>query len=140
MFTTCLQKQEKIKEMFNACASEEAKYSLIMERGKQLKKLDTLYKTELNLVRGCQSTMYLHTYKKDDTLFFEADADAFISLGLAALLILIYSGETAETILKCPPTCLDELGLYAFLSPNRANGLYHIHLKMKQEALKTITN
>ena len=139
MHTTCLQKQENIKKIFNSCNSEEARYDKIMELGKQLKKMDSLHKTEKNIVKGCQSVMYLHTYKVDDKIFFEAEADALISLGLAALLILIYSGETAETILKCTPTCLKDLGIQANLSPNRANGLYHIHLKMKQEALKLLT-
>ena len=69
---------------------------------------------------------------------FEAEADALISAGLAALLTQVYSGETPETILKCPPTYLDEIGISASLTPNRANGLYSIHLRMKQEALKLL--
>lgn len=94
------------------------------------------YKTPENIVKGCQSTVYLHSYREGDKIFFETEADALISAGLAALLVMVYSGETAETILKCPPTFLDELGITASLTPSRANGLHSMHLRMKQDALK----
>ncbi|HRD56077.1 MAG TPA: SufE family protein [Parachlamydiaceae bacterium] len=138
MHESCLNKQEKIKKIFNTCNTPEEKYKQVILLGQQLKRMDAAYKIEENLVKGCQSTMFLHAELKDGKILFEADSDALISFGLAAILIAIYSGETAETILKCPPSCLDELGLSASLSPNRANGLYSIHLKMKQEALKFI--
>lgn len=138
MFDSCMKKQASIKEIFNSCKTPEERYQKIMDFGRQLKKMDASFKTQENMVKGCQSVMYLHSYKEEDKVIFEADSDALISLGLAAILIFIYSGETAETILKCPPSCLEELGISASLSPNRANGLYHIHLKMKQEALKSL--
>lgn len=140
MFTKCLKKQSDLKEIFEKCKSAEALYQKIMELGRTLKKMDSRSKTESNLVKGCQSVMYLEAKYENGTMIFNADSDALISLGLAALLIFIYSGETPETILKCPPTCFDELGLTNALSPNRANGLYQIHLKMKQEALKALTH
>ena len=100
--------------------------------------LNPLYKTESNIVKGCQSVMHLRSYLENGKIFFEANSDALISLGLSAILISIYSGETAETVLTCPPNCLEELGISASLSQNRANGLYSIHLKMKQDALKLL--
>lgn len=138
MFTSCLQKQNQIKELFLSCSSEEAKYQKLIELGRLLPRLKNADKVPENIVKGCQSTMYLHTYAKDGKVIFEAESDALISSGLAAILLRVYSDETPETILKCPPTFLEELGISASLSPNRANGLYSIHLRMKQEALKIL--
>lgn len=138
MFDSCLEKQQYIKEIFLACPSEEAKYEKIIELGRQQPSLTPAYKIPENLVKGCQSQMYLHSYLSDNQIIFEAESDALISAGLAALLIKVYSGETPEVILKCPPTYLDEIGLSSSLTPNRANGLYSMHLRMKQEALKML--
>lgn len=138
MFDSCLAKQKKIKDIFLACPSEEVKYEKIIELGRKQHPLSTKFKTPENLVKGCQSQMFLHTYLAGDKIIFEADSDALISSGLAALLIQVYSGEPPEAILKCPPTYLEEIGINASLTPNRASGLYNMHLRMKQDALKLI--
>lgn len=138
MFESCLAKQNLIKEMLLACPNDESKYAKIIELGRQLPKLAEIHKVPDNLVKGCQSQMYLHAYLCGNEVIFEAEADALISAGLAALLIRVYSGETPEVILKCAPTFLDELGINASLTPNRANGLYSLHLQMKQEALRLL--
>lgn len=138
MFTQCLEKQQRIKNLFATCASAEEKYAKIIEMGRKLPPLKPVFCKEENLVSGCQSRMYLHTFPKNGTLIFEAQSDALISAGLAALLIDVYSGETPETILKCAPTYLEEIGIYASLTPSRSNGLYSLHLRMKQEALKAL--
>jgi cysteine desulfuration protein SufE len=138
MFESCLEKQQKIKEAFLACPSEEVKYEKIIELGHQQAPLAAAYKVQENLVKGCQSQMYLHSYWLGDKIIFEAESDALISSGLAALLVQVYSGETPEAILKCPPTYLEEIGISASLTPNRASGLYSMHLRMKQEALKML--
>lgn len=138
MFESCLEKQNEIKKIFQSCPTEEAKYQKIIELGRLLPPLAEKEKKAENLVKGCQSIMYLHTYELEGRLMFEAQSDALISLGLAAILLKVYSGETPETILKCPPTYLEELGISASLTPSRANGLYSIHLRMKQEALKRL--
>lgn len=135
-YESCLNKQQQLRALFASCTSEESKYRKIMELGKILPKLDACHKKPSNLVKGCQSIMYIHSWMEGPYLMFEMESDALISAGLAAIMIKIYSGETPETILKCPPTCLDDLGIAASLTPNRANGLYSIHLRMKQEALK----
>lgn len=83
--------------------------------------------------------MYLRSFYDNGIIVFEAASDALISAGLAALLIQVYSNETPEAILKCPPTFLESTGLSASLTPSRANGLYSIHLRMKQDALKFFT-
>jgi cysteine desulfuration protein SufE len=138
MFESCHQKQNQIKELFLACPTEEAKYEKIIELGQKQKQLAIAYKTPETLVQGCQSQVYLHSFWKENTIIFEAEADALISAGLAALLIDVYSGEVPETILKCPPNYLEELGISSSLTPSRANGLYNIHLRMKQDALKLL--
>lgn len=138
MFVSCLNKQALVKEMFAQCQSEESRYQKIIELGRQQNPLISSYKIPENMVKGCQSTMYLRSYLENGLVIFEAESDALISSGLAAILIKVYSHETPETILKCPPTYIEELGLSASLTPNRANGLYSIHLRMKQDALRFI--
>lgn len=140
MFESCLKKQNQIKKIFLACPSEEAKYEKIIELGRQQTPLIEIYKIPENLVKGCQSQVYLHTYwgGDEDTIMFETESDALISAGLASLLTQVYSGETPEVILKCPPTYLEEIGISSSLTPNRASGLYSMHLRMKQEALKML--
>lgn len=139
MFESCLEKQRLLKELFLACPTKEAKYEKIIQLGRAQPPLPPAVKRPENLVAGCQSQMYLHTYLADHKVIFEAESDALISAGLAALLINVYSNEPPEAILKCPPTYLDEIGINASLTPNRASGLYSLHLRMKQEALKLLS-
>ena len=138
MFEECLKKQELLKVMFASCKTEEEKYKKIMDLGRQQSSLSSEYKKPENIIQGCQSTMYIHAYLQEGKVIFETDSDALISSGLAVLMQKIYSGEEPEVILKCPPTCLEELGINASLTPSRSNGLYSIHLRMKQEALKLL--
>jgi cysteine desulfuration protein SufE len=135
-FESCLEKQKQIKALFLRCSSEEEKYQKIIELGRQQPRLPGSDKIPENLVKGCQSNMYLTSNLSDGRVFYAAESDALISAGLAVVLIKVYSGETPETILKCPPDYLEELGISANLTPSRANGLYSIHLRMKQDALK----
>lgn len=140
MFKSCLDKQAAIKALFSVCESLDEKYQKIIDLGRQQAKLNTRYKIPENIVPGCQSIMHLHSYCENGLIYFEAESEALISSGLAAILLLVYSGETPETVLKCPPEYLEELGIQASLTPSRANGMYSIHLRMKQDALKSIVN
>lgn len=106
--------------------------------GRSLPTFEAQYKTPDRIVRGCQSTLYLRSFLIEGKMFFEAASDALISAGLAALLIYVYSGESPETILKRPPDFLAEIGIMATLSMNRSNGLAHIHLRMKQDAISSL--
>lgn len=137
-YQTCLEKQEQMKQLFASCSTEESKYEKIIAMGRQQSALPTAEKIPANIVKGCQSTVYLATKVREGKVFFAAESDALISAGLAAILIQVYSGESPEAILKCPPSYLEELGISTSLTPNRANGLYSIHLRMKQEALQAI--
>lgn len=136
IYASCIQKQEKIKLEFSQCKDLDAKYNKIIELGRGLPQLDIAHKIPQNLVSGCQSTMYLHSRLENGLVIFEAVSDALISAGLASLLLSVYSGESPEVILKCPPTYIQDLGIAASLTPNRANGMFSIHLRMKQDALK----
>lgn len=132
------EKVDGIKKSFGTLLSPEEKYHALIEMGSRLPPFPAHFKTPQNLVQGCQSSLYLHSYFDDDRLIFLVASDSFISAGLAALLVAVYSGETPETILKNPPDFLSTLGIHASLSPNRSNGLSHIHLRMKQEAVKSL--
>ena len=135
IFHSCIEKQQALLELFQGLGSTEEKYQKIIELGKQLPPLDASFQTEACRVAGCQSRLYIHSYMKDGKIYFEADADALISKGLAALLVQVFSGETPETVLKCPPLHLQKLGLQEMLTPSRSNGLAAVYLRLKQEAL-----
>lgn len=140
MSTTFNDKQKEIVTLFKACSSEDDKYKKIIEFGKKLPLIEEQFKVPENIVKGCQSIMYLRSFSQEGLVYFQASSEALISAGLAALLIYVYSGETPETILTTPPHFLDELGINANLTPSRANGLYSVHLRMKQEALKILVD
>lgn len=139
MFESCLKKQKEVILLFADCKSPDEKYQKIIELGKTKSHLDPVYKTEENLVKGCQSRMYLRAYFSDGKVYFESDADALISAGLGALLVMVYSGEEPEVILKCPPAYIEELNIRQTLTPGRANGLAAVYLRLKQEALRFLT-
>lgn len=129
-------KQNELKKIFSSSPSRELLYQQIMNFGKKLSPFEESWKTQDNLVLGCQSVMYLKTIYKDGKLTFFAASDALISAGLASLLIFVYSGEAPETVLTSPPKFLEELGIIESLTPGRANGLASLYFKMKQEAVK----
>ena len=129
-----IQKIATLKSTFPS-DNKERIYAEIMAWGKNLPLFDETLKTDENRVLGCQSLMYLHAEEKMGRLFFSADSDALISKGLAAILIYLYSGEEAVTILRSPPSFLEELGLLTSLSPGRSNGFASLYQKMQKHAL-----
>lgn len=129
-------KKQKLVAEFADCTHPEMIYRKIIEWGKKLPPFNPDWKTEENLVTGCQSLMYLHSEIKERHLYFYAASDALISAGLAALMLEAYNGQSPETVLTHPPDFLDAIGIPASLTPGRANGLASLYLKMKQEALK----
>ncbi len=137
-FYTCLKKQEAIKEEFLLCTSREKKYEKIIEFGRKLPPMTAEEKRPENIVKGCQSIVYLSACLIDGKMHFSAASEALISAGLTMLLIKVYNEESPETILKCPPLFLEELEIHASLTPGRSNGLSNIYLRLKQEALKSL--
>ena len=135
-FESCLKKQESIKDFFKSTGAIGENYEKIIELGKLAPLFPLEFKTEENIVSGCQSVMHLHSYFENGKVLFLAESEALISRGLAALLVSVYSGESPTTILTCPPVFLQELGIPSSLSPSRSNGLSSLFLRMKQDALK----
>ncbi len=129
-------KVAETKRFFAHFSSPEERYHALIEMGRKIPSFPSDLKTVENLVSGCQSNLYLQAELIEGKVFFLAASDALISAGLAALLISVYEGESPETILTEPPEFLTELGLHILLSPNRSNGLTHIHLAMKRLALR----
>lgn len=132
------EKVKFIKEKFFSFSSPDESYKFLIEMGKNLPTFPKEWKSEEKIVPGCQSLLYLKASLIDGKVYFNVYSEALISAGLAWLLVFVYNGESPETILKSPPRFVEEIGLYASLSPSRSNGLNHIYLRMKQEALKLL--
>ena len=135
MSETFKKKSTEIENKFCQFKPGDERYNALIELGRTLPPYPPELKTPDKRVAGCQSILYLHATLKDGKVFFQTSSDALISLGLAALLLSVYNGETPQTILTCPPDFIKNLGIAASLSPNRSNGLSQIHLRMKQLTL-----
>ena len=133
---TFLEKEKQIKKLFKSCRTPEARYQKIIELGKSLPSMPSELKIEENKVHGCQSIVYLHSEMHKKKIYYAAFSEALISSGLAMLLLKVYNEESPETVIKCKPSFLEELGIPASLSPGRSNGLASMYLRMQQEALK----
>ena len=136
IWASCLEKQKKLLDEFRGCDSSDERYQKIIELGKKQAKLSSEFKTEANLVPGCQSRLYVHSSLQNGKVYFDSESDALISAGLAALLIRVYNGEVPEVILKCPPKHLEALKLHEMLTPSRSNGLASVYRRIKQDALR----
>lgn len=119
-----------IKEIENEIVEEFAiftdwldKYEYIIELGKAVPAIDESEKRDDNLIKGCQSRVWLSCSIKDDRLYFGADSDAIITKGIISLLIRVYNGQKAEDIVASDLEFLGKIGLQENLSPTRANGL-----------------
>ena len=126
--------QQALVEQFNRYDNWKERYKLLIDMGKKLQNMPEAYKTEANRIHGCQSQVWLHTEEKEGRLFFTGMSDAAIVSGLVAILLQVYNGRTPEEILKAPLDFLKEMGLLQHLSPNRANGLYHMIKRIQKEA------
>lgn len=127
--------QQQIVDEFSALADWTERYKHIIKVGRQLEPLDEQYKIEENLVRGCQSQVWLHTKLEDGKVIFEADSDAAITKGLVALMVRFYSGRTPDTIISTSPTFIKKIGMQEHLSPTRSNGLASMVKQMKIYAM-----
>lgn len=136
---SCLRKQEALLHRFENCKDPETLYMRIMDLGKELPPFPTEHKTDANRVQGCQSTTYLHVEVKEGKVHLWACSDSMISQGLAALLLAVYSDESLESVLCCPPAFLETLGIASALTPSRTSGLYSMHLHLKKCALHLLT-
>ena len=111
------------------------KYEYLIDLGKELVPIEEKYKTEDNLIRGCQSRVWLHTEKQDEKIIYTADSDAIMTKGIIAILIRVLSNQTAAEIISADLSFIDAIGLKEQLSATRANGLVSMIKKMKLYAL-----
>ena len=127
--------QEDIIEEFEMFDDWMAKYEYLIELGKSLSLIEERYKIEDNLIKGCQSRVWLHAEMKGDQLVFIADSDAIITKGLVALMTRVLSDHTPDEIINTELYFIDRIGLKDHLSPTRSNGLLSMIKQMKLYAL-----
>ena len=127
--------QDAVIEEFSALTDWMDRYALLIELGSSLPPLDEKYKTESNLIEGCQSRVWLHADLVDGKVYFRAESDAVIVKGIVSLLISILSGHTPQEIIDARLYFIDEIGLREHLSPTRSNGLLAMVKQMRMYAL-----
>lgn len=111
------------------------RYQLLIDLGNEQAPLDEKYKTDQNLIEGCQSRVWLQADEVDGKLAFQAESDALIVKGIIALLIKVLSGHTPDEILNADLYFIDRIGLREHLSPTRSNGLLAMVKQMRMYAL-----
>ena len=128
--------QDEIIEEFSGFDDWMDKYQLLIDLGNEQEPLEEKYKTEQNLIDGCQSRVWLQAdMEVDGTLHFKAESDALIVKGIVALLIRVLSGHTPQEILDADLYFIEEIGLKEHLSPTRSNGLVAMVKQMRSYAL-----
>lgn len=125
-------RQAAVIQEFSALEDWEARYRKIIDLGKSLPDMDASLKTEQNVVKGCQSQVWLHaSLDSQGHMILQGDSDALIVKGLVGLLLKVYSGSTPSEVLMTPPEFLKALGFEGNLSPSRANGLHSMLKQIK---------
>jgi len=128
--------QEEIVDEFSMFDDWLQRYEYIIELGKSLPLLNEEFKTDDNIIKGCQSKVWLKgEQKNDDVIVFTADSDAILTKGIIAILIRTFSNQKATDILNADMGFIDEIGLKEHLSPTRANGLVSMIKNIKMYAL-----
>lgn len=123
--------QDEIIEEFNAFDDWMDKYSLIIDMGNNLTPLDEQYKTNQNIIEGCQSRVWITAQMKDGKVHFEGESDAIIVKGIVSLLFRVLNNQTPSDILNNELYFIKEIGLQEHLSPTRSNGLVSMLKQMK---------
>lgn len=129
------QDQQEVVDEFAMFSDWQDRYEHLIELGKDLPLIAPEHKTDDNLVRGCQSRVWLHAAPQNGLVHFTADSDAMITKGIVALLVRVFNDRTPQEILGASTEFIDKIGLRAHLSPNRANGLSAMIDQMKRYAL-----
>lgn len=127
--------QDEIIEEFSELDDWMDRYQLLIDLGNEQPALDDKYKTDQNLIEGCQSRVWLQADYKDGKIYFDAESDALIVKGIIALLIKVLSGRTPDEILNADLYFIDKIGLKEHLSPTRSNGLLAMVKQIKMYAL-----
>ena len=132
--------QNEIIEEFSLFEDWMQRYEYMIELGKAIELIDTSKKIDSNLIKGCQSKLWLHAELKNNKLIFKADSEAIITKGIAAVLLRVFSNQTPEDILNANLDFVDKIGLKEHLSPSRANGLISMIKQIKYYALAYTKN
>lgn len=127
--------QQEIVEEFSMFDDWMQRYEYMIELGKTLPLIEEKYKVDENLIKGCQSKVWVHAELEGDKLVFTADSDAIITKGIVAILIRAFSNQHPADILDADTQFIDEIGLKEHLSPTRANGLVSMIKQLKMYAL-----
>ena len=127
--------QEEIIEDFDLFDDWMERYEFIIETGKTLPQIDQGNKSDDNIIKGCQSKVWLHADYNEGKLQFTADSDAILTKGIISLLLKVYNNQSPDDILSNDPYFIDEIGLKEHLSPTRANGLLSMVKQIKLFAL-----
>lgn len=127
--------QNNIIEEFSMFEDWMERYEYMIELGKSLPIIDSLHKTDENIIKGCQSKVWLHASYDDGTIVFTADSDAIITKGIVAILIRVFSNQSPKDILASNTDFIDAIGLKEHLSPTRANGLVSMIKQIKMYAV-----
>lgn len=132
--------QEEIIDEFDMFEDWMERYEHLIELGKSLPMINEKYKVEENIIKGCQSKVWLHSELNGDRIQYTADSDAILTKGLVALLLRVYTDQTPQDILAANTDFIDEIGLKEHLSPTRANGLVSMLKQIKLYAIAQQAN
>ena len=127
--------QDELIDEFSLFGDWMEKYEYIIQLGKELPLIDPQYKKEENLIKGCQSQVWLHADFQDGRVLFTADSDAIITKGLVGMVVRVLSGHTPAEIVHSDLYFVDRIGLKEHLSVTRSNGLLSMIKQMKVYAL-----
>ena len=137
---TIKQIQEEIIDEFSMFDDWMQRYEYIIDLGKSLPIIDNVFKTENNLIKGCQSKVWLHSEVENNTVKYTADSDAILTKGIVALLLRVFSNQHPKDIIEADTSFIDEIGLKEHLSPTRANGLVSMVKQIKMYAIAQQAN
>jgi len=132
---TIREAQEEIIDEFSMFEDWMQRYEYIIELGKSLPIIDAKYQVEENLIKGCQSQVWLHAENVNGNVVFTANSDAILTKGIIAILIRVFSNQKPKDIVEAELSFIDEIGLKEHLSPTRANGLVSMIKQIRIYAL-----
>ena len=127
--------QNEIIDEFSMFEEWEERYQYMIDLGKTLPLIDDAYKTDDNIIKGCQSKVWVHAKMQDNKVVFTADSDAIITKGIIAILIRAFSNQAPKAIIEANTNFIDKIGLKDHLSPTRANGLISMIKQLKMYAV-----
>ncbi len=127
--------QEDIIDEFSMFDDWEERYQYMIDLGKTLPLINAQYKTDDNIIKGCQSKVWVHGELRNNKIEFTADSDAIITKGIIAILIRVFSNQAPQAIIEAKTDFIDQIGLKEHLSPTRANGLVSMMKEIKMYAV-----